>query len=306
MLTVETTAEGEEAVAALMERLFVQPVSVYVDEETQVRTLQLFFPEKSSLTDQRRVALAAGLRQIEACGLNVGSARVAFRKLAPENWAESWKRHFRPLQFGRALLIRPSWSRRQPRGKQALVVIDPGLSFGTGQHPTTSFCLSQLVKRRRPGRAQSFWDVGSGSGILAIAAAKLGYRPVEGLDSDRDAVRIARANARQNGLQGRVRFVHQDLSRLPVTGPRTYDVICANLILDLLRAERERLLNRLGADGTLILAGLLRSQFPLIRAAYETAGLKLVSHHVGKEWESGAFVFRNVKKIPSHRHCRWR
>src|SRR5262249_3273167 len=143
-----------------------------------------------------------------------------------EDWAESWKRHFRPVEIGSRLLLKPSWSRRRPRKNQVLLVLDPGLSFGTGQHPTTRFCLEQLVAFA--SRNRSFLDLGTGSGILVIAAKKLGYRRVTAIDSDPDAVRIARANAKRNRLEEKLRLVHQDLTRLPV-GWRKHDLVCANL-----------------------------------------------------------------------------
>ena len=169
-------------------------------------------------------------------------------------------------------------------------MLDPGLSFGTGQHPTTRFCLEQLVAARRNEQEQCFLDMGTGSGILAISATKMGYRPVEAFDFDPDAIRIARGNASKNQVSRRVRFTTQDLSRLPLKPARRSDVICANLITDLLLAERPRVLTRLAPGGTLVLAGILRSQFAAVRRAYESAGLKLKERRTENEWESGAFV----------------
>jgi ribosomal protein L11 methyltransferase len=170
------------------------------------------------------------------------------------------------------------------------VVLDPGLSFGTGQHPTTRFCLEQLVAARRQDRDQSFLDMGTGSGILAIAAARLGYGPVEAIDVDPDAIRIARSNASANRLHRKIRFQRQDVSRLPPRPARKHDVLCANLVSELLVAERPRIIARLASSGRLVLAGILRSQFPALRRAYENAGLKLMEHRAEGEWESGAFV----------------
>jgi ribosomal protein L11 methyltransferase len=194
------------------------------------------------------------------------------------------------MAIGDTLLVKPSWSRRLPKRGQAVVVLDPGLSFGTGQHPTTRFCLEQVVACRKPGQVQSFLDIGTGSGILAIAAAKLGFRPVEGFDFDEAAVRIAQENAARNGVTGLLRLIRRDLTRSPKRSGRNYDVICANLIADLLIAERMRILNRLNAGGTLVLAGVLQSQFTAVWRAYQSSGLKLAARQAGNEWESGAFV----------------
>ena len=140
-------------------------------------------------------------------------------------------------------------------------MLDPGLSFGTGHHPTTAFCLRQLAAGRRPGEARACLDVGTGSGILAIAAAKLGYAPVDAFDFDPQAVAVARANAQRNGVAARIRFWRQDLTRLPVPRPRKYFLICANLVSNLLLTERERILARLRQDGVLVVAGILNGEF---------------------------------------------
>src|SRR5205814_9828492 len=132
----------------------------------------------------KRARLADALENIRNAGLKLGPARIKLERVRSQDWSESWKRHFKPLEIGRELLIRPSWSKRRAHKDQAVVVLDPGLSFGTGQHPTTAFCLRQLATRRIPGQAQSFLDIGTGSGILAISAARLGYGPIRAIDSD--------------------------------------------------------------------------------------------------------------------------
>ena len=287
---VLVTAEADEAVCALLNEVFGLPASSFLDVESGRITTSVYLDNPSAFSPLKRSCLLAGLRRVEDCGLRVGAGKLSVCKLRREDWAESWKRHFKPISIGSALLVKPSWSKRPPRRGQCVVVLDPGLSFGTGQHPTTRFCLEQLVAARRKDQEQSFLDMGTGSGILAISAAKLGYRPVEAFDFDPDAIRIARGNASENRVSRRVRFTTQDLSRLPLRPGRRHDVICANLIADLLLAERARVLARLAPGGTLVLAGILRPQFAAVRRAYESAGLKLKEGRTENEWESGAFV----------------
>jgi len=209
--------------------------------------------------------------------------------LPRENWAESWKRHFQAMEIGGALLIKPGWSRRRARPGQRVVRLDPGLSFGTGHHATTCFCLEQLAACRRPGAGQSFLDIGAGSGILAIAAAKLGYRPVQAFDCDPEAIRTSRANARRNRVQDRVRPRRQDLARLPARSGRRWDVICANLTADLLASQSGKICARLKPGGQLIVAGILRSEFCQILDKFATFGLTLAGNEVNEEWHSGRF-----------------
>jgi ribosomal protein L11 methyltransferase len=170
-----------------------------------------------------------------------------------------------------------------------VIELDPGLSFGTGQHPTTVFCLEELVTRRVPGERQSFLDLGTGSGILAIAAAKLGYSPVEACDFDPDALRTARANARENGVAQRIRFGTADVSKLPARAARSYDVVCANLISNLLVAARKRILARVAPGGALVLAGILATEFDEVRRVYESAGLRMLASATRNEWRSVSF-----------------
>ncbi len=270
--------------------LFVLPACSYTDVRTGVATVAVYGDARPAGLDSQRPALLEGLRKIRASGLNTGQARMSVRKIRGEDWAESWKRHFKPLEIGKVLLCRPSWSRRRPRKGQKVIVLDPGLSFGTGQHPTTAFCLRHIVALRRRGSPQALLDIGTGSGILAIAAAKLGYAPVEALDSDPEAIRVARANARINRVSDRICLVRRDFQRLPLRPARQYDIICANLVATLLSAERHRIARRLRRGGALVVAGILQPEFERIRAAYESLGLHLASSVVGAEWQSGVFV----------------
>lgn len=289
-IAIPVTATTEEAVVELLGQTLGTPASVYEDLRTRRSTASVYLDEAAAWTDQVRAQLEAGLALLVRAGLTSKVPRLAVRRLRREDWAESWKRHFKPMEFGAALLVKPSWSRRRPRRGQEVLVLDPGLSFGTGQHPTTRFCLEQLVAHRRPGRTPSLLDIGTGSGILAIAAARLGYRPVEAFDFDPDAVRIARANARQNGVGQRVRLEWRDLTKLPKRSVQKFDMVCANLTADLLVSGRDRILARLAPGGTLVLAGILARQFAEVRAAYAQAGLRLIAQRREKEWKSGAFA----------------
>ncbi len=288
-VALHTNALAEEAVTELLERELNQSPSTYHDVRTGAITVSVY----ASLTDPAvtgvKRQLRAALAQLRADGVDPSPARVQVRRVRAQDWSESWKRHFKPIDLGRTLLVKPTWSTRKPRVGQQVVVLDPGMSFGTGQHATTHFCLEQLVACRRAGTAQSMLDAGTGSGILAIAAAKLGYHPVQAFDFDPDCVRITGENAVLNGVETLVRPVLADVTKLPRRSAEKHDVICANLIYDLLISERDRLLARLAPTGQIILAGILATQFPAVQAAYEAAGLKLVAARTRKEWRSGRF-----------------
>ena len=291
-VSVTTPVEAEDAVAELLGRVFSEPASTYTDAETRQSVSTMFFEKRTDFSRTQRTALQDGLACIRGCGLDIGAGTISTRQVRREDWAESWKRHFKPMEISEALLIKPSWSGRRPKRHQAVVLLDPGLSFGTGQHPTTRFCLEQIVAFRTPGQGQGFLDIGTGSGLLAIAAAKVGYSPITAFDCDPEAIRVARGNGRQNGVLDQLALARRDLTRLPLNSKGKYDLICANLIFDLLLAEKRRILSRLRPDGRLVLAGILQRQFPDVQKAYEQAGLIAVERRQETEWESGAFVFR--------------
>jgi ribosomal protein L11 methyltransferase len=283
-ISVRIAPEAEDAVLELLSTEFSQPASIYTDTERHT-TDAIVYVEKFAAAQRARVR--DGLRSIAAAGLAIGPGRISICKVRRENWAESWKRHFKPLEISPTMLVLPSWSRRRPKRGQAVVILDPGLSFGTGHHPTTEFCLQQIASLRNPIRTQRLLDVGCGSGVLAIAAVKLGYTGVTAFDFDPEAVRVATENATVNRVAPSI--TRRNLTRLSRRSQSQYDVVCANLIYDLLIQERERLLARLAPGGTLVLAGILRGQFAKVRRAYEAAGMKLVASRAAKEWRSGAF-----------------
>jgi ribosomal protein L11 methyltransferase len=286
-VSVVTTPEAEDAAAEMLGAVLSCAAASYLNAETGASAVAVYCENKPA-TGTRKTIIA-GLEQIKKCGLKVGSGKITIGKVRREDWAESWKRHFKPIEIGGALLVKPSWSKRQPRKNQAVVILDPGLSFGTGQHPTTAFCLHKIERQRKTEASQSFLDIGTGSGILAIAAAKLGYKPVHALDFDPHAVQIARRNACMNFVAGKIRFQHGDVAKLPARPAQKYNLICANLISNLLINERRRIAAHLNRGGTLVLAGILKSEFREVQAAFEELRLKLFSSKTEKEWRSGSF-----------------
>jgi ribosomal protein L11 methyltransferase len=287
-VSISTSAEAEDAVAALVADVLGQPASSYTHLKTGRTAVTAYLPKEPLRSSHWRAELREGLQRAGACGLDVGPARITMARVRREDWAESWKRHFKPLTVSSSLLVKPSWSRLRARKGQAVVVLDPGLSFGTGQHPTTGFCLRQIAKRRRPGQPQSLLDIGTGSGILAIAAAKLGYARVQAFDNDSGAVRVACANAQQNGVAGDIRFARKDLATLSLRPARRYSVVCANLLSNLLLDHRDRIVAQAEPGGLLIVAGILKEEFMGIQTAYEALGLRLLASRTKREWRSGA------------------
>lgn len=181
-VSLVTSPEAEEAAGEIMANLMGQPPVLYYDCESRTTTLSVYLDQPDTWTPAIRARLSAAVKGLRDFGLSPGAARLRFTKVRKEDWAESWKRHFQPLKIGKKLVVRPSWARLEDKFAHE-VILDPGLSFGTGRHPTTEFCLRQIAHAELVGLGGGLLDMGTGTGILAIAAAKLGYTPVEACTS---------------------------------------------------------------------------------------------------------------------------
>lgn len=290
-ISVTASLESEEALTELLGELLGTTATSYHHFDSGRVTVLAYLEEPAGWTPEKRRLLREGCEHLRSCGLDVPKGPVSVRRVRREDWAESWKQHFPPLRIGSRLLLRPTWSRLRPRKGQQVVILDPGLSFGTGHHATTEYCLEQLVEARPRKNARSFLDLGCGSGILAISAAKLGFAPVRAVDSDPEAVRIARENAQVNEVSG-LEIEEGDVTRLPLRPKVKYDVVCANLLGDLLIRECRRIAATALPEGRLILAGILDAEFKSVAEAYARLGWKLTASRRKKEWRSGTFTFQ--------------
>jgi ribosomal protein L11 methyltransferase len=215
------------------------------------------------------------LGQLEAIA---GEALVEVSASAvPDDWADRWQDFHRPLLVGGRIWLRPSWE--APRESTIDVVVDPGQAFGTGAHPTTRLCLELLLEVERAGDTGGpLSDLGTGSGVLAIAAAKLGWGPVSGFDHERAAIAAARRNGEANGVELELRAV--DLRQeLPPLAP----TVLANLTGPLLRAVAGRIGDR-QPPSRLICSGLLRSEAEEVSSAFAAAGLAVRERRSDGDW----------------------
>lgn len=196
----------------------------------------------------------------------IGEAEI--RELADQDWRDSYKAHFRAWEFGHLHWV-PIWERESfvlPPG-HAVIWLDPGLAFGTGNHETTRLCCERLVAfARERGRSAAVIDAGCGSGILALSAAKLGFDHVSGFDNDPEAVRVSEENAELNGLSGRVAFTTADL--ISGLAGRRADLLLANIQADVLMTFASGLVSAVAPGGQLVLSGILASENDRVKAAF--------------------------------------
>lgn len=207
--------------------------------------------------------LAAEITAMLADGWLDPAPEIESRRIGSQDWAEGWKQHFQPFVIGK-LLVRPSWDSTRPAGGQIPLTIDPGMAFGTGSHATTRLCL-QAVAELVPENAQKVLDVGTGSGILAIAAALLGARKVIGCDIDAQACATAAENAEINGVADRV--VITDLPLEKIAG--TFDLVIANILAEENIRLAEQLCSHTADGGCLVLSGILADKADMVRAAFD-------------------------------------
>jgi ribosomal protein L11 methyltransferase len=275
-VAVDAGAETSEALTNFLWELGALGVVEEAAPDAPGR-LRAFFPGGEPRALAARVdAYLAGLR---ALGLPAGGrARVA--PLADRDWAAAWREHFRPLPVGRALIVAPPWE-SPPPGDRVVLLIEPGRAFGTGHHGTTAGCLELLeaiVARERPPTAL---DLGTGSGILAIAAARLGVGAVLACDSDPDAVAAAAANAARNGVADRVRSVVADAATL-AAAPAL--LVLANLLAAAHRALAARYATLVAPGGLLVAGGLLDAEAGEVATALAAHGFRRDDARVLEGW----------------------
>lgn len=218
---------------------------------------------------ENRTQLDEGLSRVDdvvARDWKIGEAEV--RELADQDWRDSYKAHFRAWEFGHLHWI-PIWERESfvlPPG-HAVIWLDPGLAFGTGNHETTRLCCERLVAfAQERDRSAVVIDAGCGSGILALSAAKLGFTQVLGFDNDPEAVRVSEENAELNGLSGRVAFKTADL--ISGLAGRRADLVLANIQADVLMTFASGLVSAVAPGGQLVLSGILASENDRVKAAF--------------------------------------
>ena len=219
------------------------------------------------------------LPELGAFRAHAGDALVeVLTEDVPDDWNERWKRFYFPVLVAGRIYVRPPWEQPAQRGGVDEVVIDPGGAFGTGTHATTRMCL-ELMLEAQASRGRSFVDLGCGSGVLAIAAAKLGFEPVLGIDADRAAIDEADRNARANYVQVELR--HMNLRGDP--GPLA-DVAAANLTARLLEVVAADWAARGERPGALIASGMLREEADSVAAAFAKAGMSERRRLVAGDW----------------------
>ncbi|MGH2518002.1 MAG: 50S ribosomal protein L11 methyltransferase [Ktedonobacterales bacterium] len=305
-LTVTCAPEAVEAVSEVMSRYAPGGVAIeeqynLLDDGQVAETIpdapvlvRVYVPADAN-GEEARARIEEGLWHLRQIGFgDIGD--ISPRTLAEEDWANAWKEHFHVLHLGRRTVIKPSWRNYTPQPDEVVVELDPGMAFGTGLHPTTRNCLLALEDALRPG--DRVLDVGTGSGILALAALKLGAAQVLGLDVSSVAVEAAQANAAANGVADRFDARLASLEGaagepffpLPpgvaVLGDEigAYDVVLANIIARVIAQLAPALVRATRPGGTLIASGIILERRHEAEEPLRAAGLTDIHDYTEGDW----------------------
>ncbi len=265
-------------------------LSTWKEEETGEIRHTLYFQEEKEALAARDLLMA---KAEEFASFGCVFDPIECTRLKREDWAESWKLHFRPMVVSERLAVSPSWEKFEPLPGQSLVLLDPGMSFGTGQHATTKFCLVSIDRfiaelKAKGASGISLLDAGSGSGILAIGGKLLGCTRVDAFDIDPETIPVARENARKNGI--RDEDLSLAVSSLSDYAPEIrYDIVAANILSSALIAGKEKLLSFCHPGTLLILAGILDSEYGRVKDVFESDNCRELFSAKEKEWRGGAF-----------------
>ncbi len=270
----------------------LEDIGPHPEEGFMVRVTGYLAPEQADLIKKIYEFLAALEEE------HPGEVKLALetRPLPEEDWACAWQEYFKPLKIGKRLVIKPSWEKYVPQPEEIVIEIDPGRAFGTGHHPSTYLVLERLETLFEElfgphGLAPYVLDVGTGTGILALAAAKLGAQEVLAVDIDPEAAEVARENVLRNHLHQIVR-----VSTTPVWEiADTFDLIMANISAYELKLLGKKLAELLRSGGRLLLSGFLKEEGSELWEAYKAYGLKLVYQKVDPEF--GEWMLFDLKRL---------
>jgi len=292
-LTVNAHPEAVESVSELLSRYAPGGVAIeepieLIDEGQEYRVLtgqpvqvHAYLPIDGR-EEEARQRVAEGLWHFASLGQHfVGELKT--REVNEEDWENAWKDYFHVTHIGQRLVIRPSWRNYTPKNDEVVLELDPGMAFGTGLHPTTRMCLEQVEQRTRAG--MRVHDVGTGSGILALAAARLGAASVDCIDNSSVAVESATANAAMNDLSDRISVVLgvlDEVEAMRMAGQ--YDMVLVNIIAHVIGGMASQLAQVLAPGGLLIAGGIIEARRPDAEPALLAAGLQLLDQAMIDDW----------------------
>ncbi len=264
------------------ESLSPQQIGSDFPEPVTEDLLKAYFPQDSR-SEKRVAALQKYIDSLAEIFPDLEKPTFTTETICDPDWGEQWKKYFKPLRVSNNIVVKPTWERYTPSSRDIVIEIDPGMAFGTGQHASTRMCIEAVEDIIMNDRSIQEWmvlDVGCGTGILGITAAKMGAQDVICLDIDRKAVEIAAENAKINNVQTSLRTLNKNAAAMDK--PR--NLIIANLTTNLLLSLREHLAQLLLPNGYMIISGIVEQDAQKIEQAFSAPPLKLHRMITEKEW----------------------
>ena len=289
-IAVVTSQAAADVIATKLVELG-SPGNAYEDHpaEPDACTIKAYYPASGNaaeLVEQIR----RYLDELAQLGVAIGKGEVVVNALPQTDWGSAWKQFFEPFRVGKHLVIKPSWEPFERQPADLIIEIDPGMAFGTGLHASTRLALALLEQYVQAG--ERVLDVGTGSGILSIAAARLGARAVLALDTDAEALTIARENVRQNGLADQIELLVGSLDTLPIAGQ--FDCIVMNLRPNIILQLLPYIEVILQTGGAIIAAGILAAEGAEFAREIRDFNFAVQNYAVADEWI--AYVLSHVSK----------
>ena len=248
---------------------FIDPQLIKIDEDGIV--LKAYFSEEEDI----EAITGKIIELIEAQGLG----EILLSEVDESDWAENWKKHYKTTRIGKRIVIKPSWETFEPEAGDIVIQLDPGMAFGTGSHETTAMCTEALERFVKPGA--TVFDVGCGSGILSVVAAKLGAERVLGIDLDPMCVKISKENFQINQVEDKAEVIHGNL--LDMVDEKA-DIIVANIIAEIVAGLVPQLISFLKDDGLIIASGIIDEKLNLVEDALMESGYSILDSRSLNGW----------------------
>ncbi|KGG81358.1 ribosomal protein L11 methyltransferase [Caloranaerobacter azorensis H53214] len=237
-----------------------------------------YLPESEDLIDKIEL-IKQNVEKIPQYNLDKGLGEVTTSEVYEKDWANSWKKYYKPKKIGEKIVVKPSWESYEKKSDDIVIELDPGMAFGTGTHETTIMCIKKLEKYVH--QHDIVFDIGCGTGILSIAAAKLGAISTIGIDLDEVSVKVAKENVRKNGVANTVQIRKGNL--LDVVDGKA-NVIVANIIAEVIIKLAEVVPKFLLEDGVFIASGIILDKIKDVKAALDKNGLEVIDEMKMGEW----------------------
>ncbi|MDV4150103.1 50S ribosomal protein L11 methyltransferase [Clostridium sp. AL.422] len=248
-----------------------------LEHKGEVAVVKAYFSEEDNINEVLEY-INEKMNELKDLGIDTGLAKVESEKMYEEDWANNWKKYYKPTKIGERIVVKPIWEEYEAKGDELILELDPGMAFGTGTHETTRMCIQALDKYVKEDT--TVFDVGCGSGILAIAAAKLGAKMAVGVDLDPVAVESAKENVEFNKLDN-IQILYGNLVEV-IDGKA--DVVVANIIAEVICILTEDVKRVLKEEGYFITSGIIHDRVDMVTSKLQETGFEVVEINKDGEW----------------------